>query len=274
LIFGVIDVVWICYAELVMIGMYGLYYLYSVYGVPMWIAAPACIALVALLGLLLHFIVIQPLLDAGTDQPAARHRRSPVSSFRVSPPWRFGSIFATSASACRCWRSERCISALRAYSPSWRRWPAWSSLYLFMTYTYMGHRDPRDLPGSPDHGVDGCRHETPLSRDLGAGWRAGRLGGVPSGAASTMSIPSSVCLSDHHLSDRRVGRTGNFIGGFVAAFIFAEIISLGGLYVRPRVGLCAGVRVLYLDDVCAPAGPVGEALETGRRCSWHYSRRC
>ena len=26
LIFGVIDVVWICYAELVMIGMYGMYY--------------------------------------------------------------------------------------------------------------------------------------------------------------------------------------------------------------------------------------------------------
>ena len=27
LIFGVIDVMWICYAELIMIGMYGLYYL-------------------------------------------------------------------------------------------------------------------------------------------------------------------------------------------------------------------------------------------------------
>src|SRR5882724_878228 len=64
LIFGVIDVVWICYAELIMIGMYGLYYAYSVYGVPMWIAAPACIALVAVLGLLLHLIVIAPLLDA------------------------------------------------------------------------------------------------------------------------------------------------------------------------------------------------------------------
>src|SRR5882724_5920858 len=64
LVFGVIDVVWICYAELIMIGMYSLYHFYSVYGLPMWIAAPACIALVALLGLLLHYIVIQPLLDA------------------------------------------------------------------------------------------------------------------------------------------------------------------------------------------------------------------
>ena len=31
LIFGVIDVVWICYAELIMLGMYGMYFLYSVY---------------------------------------------------------------------------------------------------------------------------------------------------------------------------------------------------------------------------------------------------
>ena len=47
LIFGVIDVTWICYAELIMIGMYGMYYLVSVYGVPYWVAAPMCILLVA-----------------------------------------------------------------------------------------------------------------------------------------------------------------------------------------------------------------------------------
>ena len=40
LIFGVIDVTWICYAELIMLGMYALYYFYSVYGLPMWVAAP------------------------------------------------------------------------------------------------------------------------------------------------------------------------------------------------------------------------------------------
>ena len=31
LIFGVIDVVWICYAELIMIGMYSVYYAHNVY---------------------------------------------------------------------------------------------------------------------------------------------------------------------------------------------------------------------------------------------------
>src|SRR5471032_135709 len=64
LIFGVIDVTWICYAELVMIGMYGMYYLVSVYHVPYWVAAQMCILLVAGLGALLHILVIQPLLSA------------------------------------------------------------------------------------------------------------------------------------------------------------------------------------------------------------------
>ena len=45
LIFGVIDVTWICYAELVMIGMYGMYYLVQVFGLPYCAggaASPSC----------------------------------------------------------------------------------------------------------------------------------------------------------------------------------------------------------------------------------------
>src|SRR3954467_13049637 len=64
LIFGVIDVTWICYAELVMIGMYGMYYLVQYYGLPYYAAAPLTILLVALLGAALHYIVIEPLLTA------------------------------------------------------------------------------------------------------------------------------------------------------------------------------------------------------------------
>ena len=64
LIFGVIDVTWICYAELVMIGMYGMYFLVQYYGLPYWVAAPFTILLVAALGAALHLIVIAPLLTA------------------------------------------------------------------------------------------------------------------------------------------------------------------------------------------------------------------
>src|SRR5215510_15279884 len=64
LIFGVIDVVWICYAELIMFGMYGMYFLYTVYHQPILLAAAVCIAGVAILGILLHILVISPLLGA------------------------------------------------------------------------------------------------------------------------------------------------------------------------------------------------------------------
>jgi len=43
LIFGVIDVVWICYAELVMVGMYGIHYAYKG-GTPFLLAALAVIS--------------------------------------------------------------------------------------------------------------------------------------------------------------------------------------------------------------------------------------
>ena len=48
LVFGVIDVVWICYAELIMIGMYGMYYLVQYYGLSYYLAAPLAILLVFL----------------------------------------------------------------------------------------------------------------------------------------------------------------------------------------------------------------------------------
>src|SRR5690348_6614791 len=63
LIFGVIDVVWICYAELVMIGMYGIYYAEKA-GTPFLLAALLGIVLVAAAGALLHYLVIRPVLDS------------------------------------------------------------------------------------------------------------------------------------------------------------------------------------------------------------------
>src|SRR3989454_6816580 len=64
LIFGVIDVVWICYAELIMLGMYGMYFLYTIYHAPIWVAAVICILGVGVLGVMLHVLVIAPLLGA------------------------------------------------------------------------------------------------------------------------------------------------------------------------------------------------------------------
>ena len=41
LIFGVIDIVWIVYVDLVMLCMYGVYFLVPLYGWPFWLAGIA-----------------------------------------------------------------------------------------------------------------------------------------------------------------------------------------------------------------------------------------
>src|SRR3954469_7355523 len=64
LVFGVIDVVWICYAELIMCGMYAVYYLHVQYHWPLAAAMPAAILIVAALGVILHQLVIKPVLSA------------------------------------------------------------------------------------------------------------------------------------------------------------------------------------------------------------------
>lgn len=63
LLFGIIDVVWICYAEMIMLGTYAMYYLFTVYHPPFLLAALISIGVIGILGVILHVVVIQPLLD-------------------------------------------------------------------------------------------------------------------------------------------------------------------------------------------------------------------
>jgi branched-chain amino acid transport system permease protein len=62
LIFGVIDVVWIAYAELVMAGMYVVYWLHA-FGVPLVLAGAAAVVVVAIMGLAVHQFLIAPILN-------------------------------------------------------------------------------------------------------------------------------------------------------------------------------------------------------------------
>src|SRR6201981_620301 len=64
LIFGVIDVVWICYADIVMCGMYAIFFLYTQYEVPLPLAFLIAIVGVAGLGILVHRLIIAPVLDS------------------------------------------------------------------------------------------------------------------------------------------------------------------------------------------------------------------
>src|SRR4249919_2945742 len=64
LIFGVLDIVWIVYVDLVMLCMYLVYFLVSGHGWPIWLAGLAAVAQGAVLGVAVHLLVITPILSS------------------------------------------------------------------------------------------------------------------------------------------------------------------------------------------------------------------
>ena len=229
LIFGVIDVVWICYAELIMLGMYGMYYLYTVYHAPILLAALVSIVCVAVLGLVLHVLVIAPLLGA-----------APINQLLATG----GVLFFLQSAATVLFGIEFKNLGLRlpvlkvaGMFISYSRLLAFAAaligmvlVYLFLSRTYTGaaiRAIAQDRQIMPLMGVDSRRIYVITSA----------IGGGLAGLAACLlvlqydvhpfvgltfgPITFLICV---------LGGLGNFGGGFVAAFVFAEIIALGGLY--------------------------------------------
>lgn len=229
LIFGVIDVVWICYAELVMLGMYGMYYLFSVYHVPYPVAALICIAGVGVLGVVLHLLVIEPVLG-----------KAPINQLLATG----GVLFLLQSAATVMFGIDFRNLGIRLpvldvfdMFISYARLLAFGAaligmvaVYLFLNRTYVGtaiRAIAQDRQIMPLMGVDSRRVYLITSA----------IGGALAGLASCLlvlqydvhpfigltfgPITFMICV---------LGGLGNMIGGFVASFVFAEIISVGGLY--------------------------------------------
>jgi branched-chain amino acid transport system permease protein len=228
LVFGVIDVVWICYAELMMIGMYAVYFLFAVYGVPLIIAFALCILLVAALGLALHYLVIRPIL--GTE---------PINQLLVTG----GVLFVLQALATFMFGvdfrnlglslpsmtiGDIFLSTSRVYAAA-TALVAMLGVWLFLKKTFLGiaiRAVSQDRAIMPLMGVDTNRIYL-ITSALGGGLAG--LGACllvlqydvhPAIGLSFGPITFMVCV---------MGGLGNLIGGFIAAFLFAQFISVGGV---------------------------------------------
>jgi len=253
LIFGVIDVVWICYAELIMIGMYGMYYLVSYYHLPYWGAAPIAILLVAALGALLHFLVIEPLLSA-----------PPINQLLATGGVLFFlQSFATVAFGIdfRNIGIRMPVLAIGEMHFSYARLLAFiaaaigmAAVYVFMRKTYVGtaiRAIAQDRQIMVLMGVD-TRRLYLITSAIG-----GALAGLsacllvlmydvhPFVGLSIGPITFLICV---------LGGLGNFVGGFVAAFVFAEIISLGGLFSDLEWGYVLAFGFFILMMFVRPGG--------------------
>jgi len=253
LIFGVIDVTWICYAELVMIGMYGMYYMVQVFGLPYWAAAPIAIMLVAALGALLHYLVIEPLLTA-----------PPINQLLATGGVLFIlQSFATVAFGIdfRNLGIRLPVLALGEMNFSYSRLLAFGAalagmiaVYLFMTRTFTGtaiRAIAQDRQIMSLMGVDTRRIYLITSA----------LGGALAGLAACLlvlqyDVHPFVGLSFGPITFLIcvLGGLGNFIGGFIAAFVFAEIISLGGLFSDLEWGYVLAFAFFIVMMFIRPAG--------------------
>ncbi|HEX2113238.1 MAG TPA: branched-chain amino acid ABC transporter permease [Alphaproteobacteria bacterium] len=229
LIFGVIDVVWICYAELIMIGMYTVYYLYVVYQVPLVLACLVAIVLVAGCGALLHQFVIRPVLAA-----------EPINQLLVTG----GVLFFMQAAATLAFGVDfrnlglrmPVIEVSEMYF-SFARILAFVAalggmvaLYLFLTRTFIGtavRAISQDRAIMPLMGVSPNRIYLVTSAiggalaGLGACLLVLQYDVHPAIGLTFGPITFMICV---------LGGLGNMIGGFVAAFIFAQFISVGGFF--------------------------------------------
>jgi branched-chain amino acid transport system permease protein len=227
LIFGVIDVVWICYAELVMLGMYTVFFAYSTYGLPLIFAFAAAILIVAVLGMILHYLVIRPVLAS-----------EPINQLLVTG----GVLFFLQAVATLLFGID--FRNLGLSLPSlvigdiflpWSRiyaaataFVAMLAVWIFLRKTYLGtaiRAISQDRTVMPLMGADPSRLYL-LTSAIGGGLAG--LGACllvlqydvhPAIGLSFGPITFMVCV---------MGGLGNLVGGFLAAFIFAQFISVGG----------------------------------------------
>jgi branched-chain amino acid transport system permease protein len=255
LVFGVIDVVWICYAELVMVGMYGINHAYKG-GVPFLLAALIGIVLVAVAGAVLHLLVIRPVLDT-----------PPINQLLVTG----GVLFFLQAAATMAFGIDFRNLGIRLGSVSLLDMnfalariltfgvalAAMLALWLFLTRTYLGtaiRAIAQDRQIMPLMGVNSRRLYLATSA----------IGGGLAGLAAALMVLQYDIYPQIGLQFGPLifmicvlGGLGNMIGGFVAAFIISQFIAVGSSCFHTEWGYAVAFLFFMLAIFIRPQGLFG-----------------
>jgi branched-chain amino acid transport system permease protein len=253
LIFGVIDIVWIVYVDLVMLCMYAMYFLVQVYGWPVWAAGLASLVLGAALGVGVHLLIITPILSS-----------PPVNQLLATG----GLLFFVQSFATFLWTTDhRSVRlSLPSYEvagiflPATRLIPfvisvvAMLALYLFLTRTYMGtairavsqDRDAMRLMGANPQRVY-------IVTSAVGGLMAGLAGALlifqysvhPFFGGQFGPLTFMICV---------LGGLGNMVGAFIASFIMSEIISVSGVIWSTEMGYVIAFVVFIVMIFARPGG--------------------
>ena len=253
LIFGVVDIVWIAYVDLVMVCMYLVYFLVMVYGWPLWLAGALSVALGALLGLAVHLLIITPILG-----------KAPVNQLLATG----GLLFFLQSFATFLWTTDH--KTVRLALPilevggmflSFTRLIAFAislvamlGLWVFLRRTYIGtaiRAVSQDREAMALMGADPQRVYFVTSAVGGA--MAGLAGALliiqysvhPFFGAAFGPLTFMICV---------LGGLGNMVGAFVASFVMSEIISIGGVVISTEMGYVIAFVVFIVMMFAQPGG--------------------
>ena len=258
LIFGVIDVVWICYAEVVMLGMYAIFYCHTVFGIPLIPSMMIGIVITAVLGYAIHYLVIRHLVNA---QPINQLLATGglLFFFQSAATLAFGIEFRNLGVSLGSFALTQDIYI------SWARLAAFATaalcvagLYLFLTRSYTGtaiRAISQDREIMTLMGVQQGRMYL-MTSAIGGG-----LAGLaacllvlqydvhPFVGLSFGPIAFMICV---------LGGLGNMVGGFIAAFIFSELIALGGYHFDIEWGYVFAFVFFIVMMFIRPEGLLGK----------------
>ncbi|MFZ1008124.1 MAG: branched-chain amino acid ABC transporter permease [Candidatus Sulfotelmatobacter sp.] len=256
LIFGVIDVVWIAYVELVMCGMYAIWWLYVFFHWPFLLACALAILGVAGLGLLVHLLIIEPVLGS-----------PPINQLLATG----GLLFFLQSLATLLFGTDFRNLGLRLpliewgdLSISFARLLAFAAallgagaLYLFLTRSFLGTAIRAIAQDREIMGLMGVSQRRIY-------FTTSAIGGGLAGFASCLlvlqydvhpfignsfgPITFMICV---------LGGLGNMIGGFIAAFIMSQIISIGGYYFSIEFSYVLAFLLFIVMIFVRPQGILG-----------------
>lgn len=253
LVFGVIDVVWICYAELVMAGMYGIYWIHVVWGLPLVLACAIAIVGVAGLGFLVHYLVISPILGS-----------APINQLLATG----GLLFFLQSFATLVFGNDFRNIGLRLpvievadMYISFARLLAFGAalagmivLYLFLSRTFMGAA------------IRAVAQDREIMAIMGVNTKkvyliTSAIGGGLAGLAAALlvlqyDVHPAVGLSFGPITFMIcvLGGLGNLLGGFVAAFIMSQFITVGGFYFDLEWGYVLAFVFFIMMMIWRPQG--------------------
>lgn len=253
LIFGVLDVVWIAYVDLVMLCMYMVYFLSTSHGWPVWLAGLGGIVFGVALGVAVHWLIITPILSSppvnqllatggllffiqsfATFLWTTDHR-----SVRVNlPPLEIGGIFLS-------------VARLIAFALSIL---AMIALYLFLTRTFTGTAIRAVAQDRGAMALMGANPQWVYTVTSAVGGAMAGLAAVllsiqysvhPHFGAAFGPITFMICV---------LGGLGNMVGAFIASFIMSEIISVGGVLWSTEMGYVIAFALFIVMMFVRPGG--------------------